>query len=73
MLRSVARCVSDGRLLGWVKRRLEMAVVEDDGKCASAARTGRARGRRRWPRFPRLLSNVYMRRVILGWKTLGHA
>ena len=47
VLRSVARRVSDGRLLRWVKRWLEMAVVEDDGKGASAARTGRARGRRK--------------------------
>ena len=31
LLRSIARRVSDGRLLGWVKAWLEMAVEEDDG------------------------------------------
>ncbi len=30
-MRSIARRVSDGRLLGWIKAWLEMAVVEDDG------------------------------------------
>ena len=42
---------------------------------ASAAGTGRvgsARGRRKGPISP-LPSNVYMRRFILGWRTLGHA
>ena len=29
-LQSVARRVSDGQLLGWIKRWLEMAAVEDD-------------------------------------------
>ena len=32
LLRSIARRVSDGRLLGWVKAWLEMAVEEDDGR-----------------------------------------
>ena len=32
LLKSVARRVSDGRMLGWVKAWLEMAVEEDDGK-----------------------------------------
>ena len=40
--RSVARRVSDGHLLGWVKRRLEMAVVKVDGK-GGQRRTNRAR------------------------------
>ena len=32
LIRSIARRVSDGRMLGWIKLWLEMAVVEDDGK-----------------------------------------
>ena len=32
LLKSVARRVSDGRMLGWVKAWLEMAVEEDDGQ-----------------------------------------
>ena len=76
LLKSVARRVSDGRLLKWIKRWLEMAVVEDDGK-GGQRRTNRARRERKGtpqgaPISP-LLSNVYMRRFILGWKTLGHA
>ena len=76
LLRSAARRVSDGHLLGWVKRWLEMAVVEDDGK-GGQRRTNRARRERKGtpqgaPISP-LLSNVYMRQFILGWKTLGHA
>ena len=42
LLRSVACRVSDGHLLGWVKRWLEIAVVEDDGK-GGQRRTNRAR------------------------------
>ena len=41
LLKSVARRVSDGRMLGWVKAWLEMAVEEDDGK-GGTRRTNRA-------------------------------
>ena len=76
LLRSVARRVSDGRLLGWVKAWLEMAVEEDDGR-GGRRRTNRARRERKGtpqgaPISP-LLSNIYMRRFILGWKVLGYA
>ena len=76
LLKSVARRVSDGRMLGWIKAWLEMAVVEDDGK-GGTRRTNRARRERKGtpqgaPISP-LLSNIYMRRFILGFKKLGHA
>ncbi len=76
LLRSVARRVSDGRLLGWVKAWLEMAVEEDDGR-GGRRRTNRARRERKGtpqgaPISP-LFSNIYMRRFILGWKVLGYA
>ena len=76
LLRSIARRVSDGRLLGWVKAWLEMAVEEDDGH-GGRRRTNRARRERKGtpqgsPISP-LFSNVYMRRFILGWKVLGYA
>ena len=76
LIKSIARRVSDGRMLGWIKLWLEMAVVEDDGK-GGQRRTNRARRERKGtpqgaPISP-LLSNVYMRRFILGWKRLGHA
>ena len=76
LLKSVARRVSDGRMLGWVKAWLEMPVEEDDGK-GGKRRTNRARRERKGtpqgsPISP-LLSNIYMRRFVLGWKALGHA
>ena len=46
LMRSVARRVSDGRMLGWIKAWLEMAVVEDDGK-GGTRRTNRARRERK--------------------------
>ncbi len=63
-------------MLSWIKMWLEMAVVEDDGK-GGTRRTNRARRERKGtpqgaPISP-LLSNVYMRRFILGWKQSGHA
>ncbi len=76
LLQSIARRVSDGRLLGWVKAWLEMAVEEDDGH-GGRRLTNRARRERKGtpqgsPISP-LFSNVYMRRFILGWKVLGYA
>ena len=76
LLKSVARRVSDGRMLGWVKAWLEMAVEEDDGR-GGKRRTNRARRERKGtpqgsPVSP-LLSNIYMRRFVLGWKVLGYA
>ena len=71
LMRSIARRVSDGRLLGWVKAWLEMAVEEDDGR-GGRRRTNRARRERKGtpqgaPISP-LFSNICMRRFILGWK-----
>ena len=76
LLKSLARRVSDGRILSWVKAWLEMAVEEDDGK-GGKRRTNRARRERKGtpqgsPISP-LLSNIYMRRFIMGWKVLGYA
>ena len=76
LLQSVARRVSDGRMLGLIKAWLEMPVEEDDGK-GGKRRTNRARRERKGtpqgsPISP-LLSNLYMRRFILGWKALGYA
>ena len=76
LMQSIARRVSDGRLLGWVKAWLEMVVEQDDGH-GGRRRTNRARRERKGtpqgsPISP-LLSNIYMRRFILGWKVLGYA
>ena len=76
LLKSVARRVSDGRMLGLIKAWLEMPVEEDDGE-GGRRRTNRARRERKGtpqgsPISP-LVSNIYMRRFILGWKALGYA
>ncbi len=76
LLRSIARRVSDGRLLGRVKSWLEMAVEEDDGhdcrRLTSRARRERKGTPQKSPISP-LFSNIYMRRFVLGWKVLGYA
>ena len=76
LLKSVARRVSDGRMLGLVKAWLETPVEEEDGK-GGKRRTNRSKRERKGtpqgsPLSP-LLSNIYMRRFILGWKKLGFA
>ena len=76
LMKSIARRVSDGRMLGLIKAWLEMPVVEEDGD-GGTCRTNRARKERKGtpqgaPISP-LLSNIYMRRFILGWKALGYA
>ena len=76
LMKSIARRVSDGRMLGLIKAWLEMPVIEEDGEGGSR-RTSRARKERKGtpqgaPISP-LLSNIYMRRFILGWKVLGYA
>jgi group II intron reverse transcriptase/maturase len=75
LMRSVARRVSDRHLLALIKQWLVVAVDEDDG-CGGRRRTNRARREKRGipqgaPISP-LLSNLYMRRFVLGWKVLGH-
>ena len=74
LLRCVGRRVSDGRLLGWVKAWLEMAVEEDDGR-GGRRLTNRARRERKGtpqgsPISP-LFSNVYMPSLHSGLEAAG--
>jgi len=76
LMKSIARRVSDGRMLGLIKVWLEMPVEGDDGK-GGKRRTNRARRERKGtpqgsPISP-LASNLDMRRCVLGWKALGYA
>ena len=76
LMKSLARRISDGRMLKLIKAWMEMPVVEED-KTGGNRRTNRARQERKGtpqgsPISP-LLSNIYMRRFILGWKLLGYA
>jgi group II intron reverse transcriptase/maturase len=75
LMKSVARRVSDGQLLALIKAFLETPVEETDAR-GNKQRTTRHRDEGRGtpqgaPLSP-LLSNIYMRRFILGWKVLGH-
>ncbi len=76
LMQSVARRVSDGALLHLVKMWLDAPVVEDDehGRRQQTTRNrDEGRGTPQGAVISPLLANVYMRRFVLGWKTLGHA
>jgi RNA-directed DNA polymerase len=76
LLTSVARRVVDQHVLHLIKMWLETPVEEPDER-GDTKRTTRNRDEKRGipqgsPLSP-LLSNLYMRRFVLGWKHLGHA
>jgi RNA-directed DNA polymerase len=76
LLTSVARRVVDRHVLHLIKMWLE-TPVEEKNERGGTKRTTRNRDEKRGipqgsPLSP-LLSNVYMRRFVLGWKHLGHA
>jgi group II intron reverse transcriptase/maturase len=75
LMKSLARRIVDAKMLHLIKMWLEMAVEESDRR-GHTRRTTRNRDQRRGtpqgaPISP-LLSNLYMRRFVLGWRTLGH-
>jgi RNA-directed DNA polymerase len=75
LMRSVARRVSDGALLRLVKMWLEQPVEEVDRRGRKRRTTRNRDSRRGTPQgapISPLLSNLYMRRFVLGWKVLGH-
>jgi group II intron reverse transcriptase/maturase len=74
LLKSLARRISDGAMMHVLKQWLCMAVEEED-KRGRKHRTTRNRDERKGtpqgaPISP-LLSNLYMRRFVLGWQSLG--
>jgi RNA-directed DNA polymerase len=75
LMKSVARRVSDGHLLHLVKMWL-VAPVEETDERGRKHRTTRnkntGRGTPQGAPISPLLANLYMRRFVLGWKTLGH-
>ena len=75
LLKSVARRVVDGAMLHLIKMWLEAPVEETDergNKRRSTRNRDQGRGSPQGSPFSPLLSNLYMRRFVLGWKKLGH-
>jgi RNA-directed DNA polymerase len=75
LMKSVSRRVSDGAMLHLVKMWLDAPVEETDER-GRKHRTTRnrdtGRGTPQGAPISPLLSNLYMRRFVLGWKALGH-
>jgi len=75
LLKSVARRVSDGQILHLIKMWLDAPVEETDGRGRKRRTThnkDQGRGTPQGAPISPLLSNLYMRRFVLGWKTLGY-
>ena len=75
LLKSVARRVVDGAMLHLIKMWLEAPVEETDergNKHRSTHNRDKGRGTPQGSPISPLLSNLYMRRFVLGWKKLGH-
>ena len=75
LLKSVARRVVDGAMLHLIKMWLEAPVEETDERGnthRSTRNRNEGRGTPQGSPISPLLSNLYMRRFVLGWKRLGH-
>ena len=75
LLKSVARRVVDGAMLHLIKMWLQAPVEETDergNKRRSTRNRDQGQGTPQGSPISPLLSNLYMRRFVLGWKKLGH-
>jgi group II intron reverse transcriptase/maturase len=75
LMKSLSRRISDRHLLGLIKMWLVAPVEEKDDR-GRTRRTTRnkdeGRGSPQGSPLSPLLANIYMRRFLVGWKTLGH-
>jgi RNA-directed DNA polymerase len=75
LMKSVSRRINDGRILRLLKMWLETPVEETDdyGNCRRTTRNKDQRmGTPQGAPISPLLSNIYMRRFVKGWKSGGH-
>jgi RNA-directed DNA polymerase len=75
LMKSVARRVVDGAMLRLIRMWLEAPVEETDergDKHRSTRNRDEGRGTPQGAPISPLLSNLYMRRFVLGWKKLGY-
>jgi RNA-directed DNA polymerase len=75
LMKSLARRISDGAMLALLKKWLEMPVEESDGPGGKRRSNPAKRHKKGTPQgapISPLLSNLYMRRFIQGWKQLGY-
>jgi len=75
LMRCVARRVCDGAMLHLIKMWLEAPVEETDDrgrKQRTTVNKDQGKGTPQGAPISPLLSNLYMRRFVLGWKALGH-
>ena len=75
LMKSVSRRISDRHVLRLIKMWLEAPVEEIDDRGRHHRTTRNKDEHRGCPQgapISPLLSNLYMRRFILGWKVLGH-
>jgi group II intron reverse transcriptase/maturase len=75
LMKSVARRIVDAAMLHLIKMWLEAPVEETDdrgNKRRSTRNRDEGRGTPQGAPISPLLSNLYMRRFVLGWKLLGY-
>src|SRR5258708_5741855 len=75
LLKSVARRIVDGAILHLIKMWLDAPGEETDeqgNKHRSTRNRDEGKGTPQGAPISPLLSNLYMRRFVLGWKKLGH-
>jgi group II intron reverse transcriptase/maturase len=76
LLKCLARRISDGAMLALLKQWLQMPVEESDGRGGKRRSNPALHHKQGTPQgapISPLLSNLYMRRFVLGWKALGYA